>query len=471
MANLFNYFSGIEKQSAYKILRAGDVYGGKLHSAITNLKYSQGLLPRSSSMRYADLSVPVKTRLAMVVGEGDPQQWIATLKRDPYKFREYKKVLGTPSNVKGDYYKGYIDYLRRAFEKDPTLQRKVRRYKQLETRGDGLRGIVDNTPSYKEFETASKEVMTPLMAKFNEMLEMDKIPTITAYTSNKPFPTTHHMASGEFSRKAMKAAEGAEGDFIPSVTEGPIFGPHYNKVHRINRPGSKRTPEELAHYQKTDTNIGSSPDYEATFIYPNLPSAKAVYTVHNPVTEAELGVKATDPTISAKTLQSADRGTLYKGRQLANNQPQHAAGVKAAKALEEVFSKILNGKVSDFIRNKNKIKPAGVDMSDAGQRWYTPWAHLSSGYALHDHNAPLIRLNGNQINKLRKLYKANTDSFDETLQATLASTEKLLRERMTPEIIRTIRAKTLADLTRQQQDTIRRQLPATADYYGGFGLL
>lgn len=470
MTNLFNYFSGIEKQSAYKILRAGDRYGGKLHNAIMNLSYSQGLPPSSykSSMRYADLGVPLKTRLAMVVGEGDPQQWIAALKRDPSKFREYKTVLGTPSNVKGDYYRGYVDYLRRAFEKDPTLQRKVRRYKQLETRENGLRGIVDNTPSYKEFETAYKEVMTPLQAKFNEIREMDQIPTITVYTANKPFPTTHHMASGELSRKAIKAAEGAEGDFIPSVTGGPTYVDHYNEVHRINRPGSKRTPEELAHYQKTDTNIGSSPDYEATFIYPNLPSAKAVYTVHNPVTEAELGVKAIAPTISAKTLQSADRGTLYKGRQLANNQPPHAAAAKASKALEDVFSKILNGKVSDFVLNK--IKPASMDVSDAGQRWYTPWSHLSSGYAVHDLDAPLIRLNGNQINKLRKLYKANTASFDETLQAISASSEKLLRENMTPETIRAIRAKTLADLARLQQDTIRRQLPATADYYGGFGL-
>ena len=406
----------LDKQAFYKKLLKLDRAGGHIFPVSFNTNLA------NSSMRYADLSKPIAERLAKVVGWGDPKEW---LKSKADRFAEYKHILGTPKA--DDFVNGYGAYLMRVMDKDPKYKTWMSRLARLRDRKNNP--IIKLTPAEEEISKQYGSIYnTPEVQQLSDKVDEIKsmsgiIPTLTEYRSNRPFVSTHHMANLEASSRAAKLAESSPGPdgLIPSVTSGPTYKNYYNKNHRINSSDAPpRTQKELDEYWNDKELVENSPDYEATFSS-NYPNAKSIYVRPNSFVNSELGItddqvaEAAKLGLTARTLQSMDRSAVYKGRRVANHMP-------AIKVLEESSMAPIRP-ILDIMPDAKKRHLQKMLLSafhgrvdgNADTRWYAPLSHMAGGYAFDDFDAPLVKLHGEQVARLRNLYNANVQSFRDSV--------------------------------------------------------
>lgn len=482
------FSNGIDKQAAWKRimkLDAGgkpiwwnlvnrDMWEGK-NGAIWDIANGRWLLGEGSkaSMRWADLSKPINERLASVVGYGDPKAWLKEFKKNKHKYTgDYISIVGKPRGMSGeqDYFeKAYVDYARRVLENNPKYSKWIADVNKMAKRRKFIDSVTELTPAEKDADynlnSITIRAREPLRKKMHEIAEMPVIPTLTEYESYKPFVSTHHMANPRASVAAAKLAETHPEGLIPSVTSRPTYKRFYNPNHRVVVPGSApRTQEEIDAFQRLDEKgLGNSPDYEATFGSSYYPNARVTYTTPNKTSISELGI--TDDQIAEyagttpKTLQSANRSVIYKGSTRANHMPLARIGQEARDADLNAISKYLPPKSIRAYRLYHDIAPDQEALERT--RWYTPWAHMAGGYAFDDFDAPLVKLNSEQLKRLRELYKSNVQSFRDEVQNYIKTVHQNLEAR--PDIIKHLpslkRKQYYRALARDKDHAARRKFP------------
>lgn len=393
-----------------------------------------GDLPNVNSMRFADLSTGVKGRLQaaasklparelddlppwkrsrMYYGPNGPMPWKSSgrkLVAGKWGFDEYKRALTgndygkkTGYDRRNDFFDLYKKYLERASAQDPKLSRIVRRTKQLKSRRDSLaQAKVDE----EQIQSELRNQASSLLGKYNILGNRKDIPTLTVYEANTAFPTTHHLANADLSRRATRLAAEADDsvEFIPSVP-GTGYMDHRNPFHRIHRPGQERTMDDVL-AARANPRIGSSNEYEATFGKLQVPNAKVVYSRLTPDAQSFLGV--TDDQIAhyAPDLQSLSRMVLYRGKRDGSTMSPVSKLALVARKTAEGLSDLMPSKYAEQLTNS-------IAVNDPTLRWYTPWSHMGSGYAVGEEAAlttPWVRLNAEQIAKLRNLYKQDAEN-------------------------------------------------------------
>lgn len=458
------FSNGIDKQAAWKRimkLDAGgkpiwwnlvnrDMWEGK-NGAIWDIANGRWLLGEGSkaSMRWADLSKPINERLASVVGYGDPKAWLKEFKKNKHKYTgDYISIVGKPRGMSGeqDYFeKAYVDYARRVLENNPKYSKWIADVNKMAKRRKFIDSVTELTPAEKDAKyhlyAIKDDVKGPLRAKLREIDEMPVIPTLTEFESYKPFVSTHHMANPRASVEAAKLAETHPEGLIPSVTSGPTYKRFYNPNHRVVVPGgAPRTKDEIDTFQRLDgRGIGNSPDYEATFGSSYYPNAKRTHVRPNSFVNSELGIpdaqvaEAAKLGITPKTRQSANRSVVYKGSANAIHMPRARIGQELRDAELDIISKYLPPKAMRAARLYDDLAPDQETLERT--RWYTPWSHIAGGYAFDDFDAPLVQLNGEQLKRLRELYKSNVQSFRDAVQD-YVKTAQLNIDIFHPEIIK-----------------------------------
>lgn len=382
-------------------------------------------LPIVHSMRFADLSTGVKGRLQaagikLPARELDdaPAPWMRSrmygrrpLVAGKWEFDKYKRALTgndyyskkTGHDRRNDFFDLYKKYLERASAQDPELSRLVRRTKQLKSRRDSLaQAKVDEKQIQSELQNPTQK----LLGKYNIWGNRKDIPTLTVYEANTAFPTTHHLANADLSRRATRLAAEADDsvEFIPSVP-GTGHMDHRNPFHRIHRPGQERTMDDVL-AARDNPRIGSSNEYEATFDKLHAPNAKVVYSRLTPDAQSFLGVTDDQITRYAPDLQSLSRMALYRGKRDGSTMAPVSKLALVARKTAEGLSDLMPSKYAkQFTRS--------IAVPDSTLRWYTPWSHMGSGYAVGEEAAlttPWVRLNTEQIAKLRNLYKQDVEN-------------------------------------------------------------
>jgi hypothetical protein len=409
-------------------------------SPAPDINYSD--LPEIRSMRFADLSTGVKGRLQTAASKApvpylDPRDWLRDAKKRKYWFGgswfdDYKHDLFdnetyysnkmSGADRRYDFFDLYKKYLERASAQDPKLSRLARRTKQLKSRRDALTQAKTDDGGLSD-ELGNR--VAELMQQYNlDTRSKRNIPTLTVYEANTTFPTTHHLASAELSSRANKLAAEADSsvEFIPSV---PGTGYMYNRnpFHRIHRPGQERTLDDVLE-ARANTLIGSSNEYEAAFDKLHTPNAKAIYSRLTPDVQSFLGVTEDQIAHYAPDLQSLSRMALYKGRRDGSTMPPVAKLLMMSGKTTDRLSDIMPSRYAQQVTRSYGVKP-DID----GLRWYTPWTHMGSGYAVGEEAAlttPWVKLNTEQIAKLRNLYKqdventhAATDAIADTFKDTI----------------------------------------------------
>jgi hypothetical protein len=391
-----------------------------------------GELPDANSMRFADLSTGVKGRLQAAARELDaaPKPWMRTPwgKRvaGKWAFDEYKQALtGGDYRVTGydrrnNFFDLYKKYLERASAQDPKFSRLARRVKQLKSRRDFLGQVKTDDGGLKD-EVGRR--VSELARKYNLDTKRD-IPTLTVYEADTAFPTTHHLASAELSSRANRLAAEADDsvEFIPSVP-GTGFGNNRNPFHRIHRPGQERTLDDVI-AARENKSIGSSNEYEAAFDKLNTPNVKAIHSKITPDAQSFLGITADQMASYAPDMQSLSRMALYKGRRDGSTVTPTAKLLMMYRKATDRLSEIMPYRYAQQL-TRNFDVPSNADEL----RWYTPWAHMGSGYAVGEAsalNTPWVKLNTEQVAKLRELYKqdlentrAATDEIANTVRDTI----------------------------------------------------
>lgn len=415
---LFSEF--LEKQAgAMSRIKGLDIVSD-MQNVINRLSPAPKDLPVVGSIRFADLSTGVKGRLRTAASKSatpdqDPKGWLRSTKMRPRRpwdggwFDDYKRALvgvtsGTVHGRRLDFLALYKKYLERASYQDPKFSRIVDRAKQLKSRRDYLTHAKTDDGG---LSTELKELGASLTKKHNLDTKRD-IPTLTVYEANTAFPTTHHMANAELSRRANKLAAEADDsvEFIPSV-HGSGFYTNRNSFHRIHRPGQERTMDDVL-AARANKLIGSSNEYEASFDKLHAPNAKAVYSRLTPDAQSFLGVTDDQITRYAPDLQSLSRMALYKGRRDGSAMPWQSKLELLARKTADSLSDIMHSRYADQFTSRHRFDPVGDEL-----RWYTPWTHMGSGYAVGEKEAltaPWVKLNTEQIAKLRNLYKQDVEN-------------------------------------------------------------
>lgn len=420
----------LEKQAAGAMsrIKSLDVVADNITNVINRLSPTQySDLPAFKSMRFADLSTGVKGRLqAAAIRSGTtPTDWLRLAKRRPWYrgsnsggwFDEYKNELFNsyydgsfvPEKISGydrrytflDLYKKYLE---RASAQDPKFSRIVDRTKQLKSRRDSLeQAKTDDGGLYNEL----KDRVYQRMQK-STLGDHRDIPTLTVYEANTTFPTTHHLASAELSSRANRLAAEADdsAEFIPSVP-GTGFMGNRNPFHKIHRPGQERTWDDVIAARENKL-IGSSNEYEAAFDKLNAPHVKAIYSRLTPDAQSFLGVTDDQIVHYAPDLQSLSRMALYKGRRDGSTMPFTSKLSLLARKATDSLRDIMHARYAKQLVHRSSGDPAAT-----GLRWYTPWAHMGSGYAVGEDaalSAPWVKLNTEQVAKLRNLYKQDVEN-------------------------------------------------------------